>query len=702
MSPAVLELASGDSARRDSFVSHLRSATLGAAGRTTQIEERLNGLVELLKTSGDISSLTGVSVVDRRAAPYGVPSTACTSSPNAQSLLSTSPDTPLSTLNVDSIWIPDAYNRHGPRGCICRPASGLVPGAIDSDENLLQIYREKLAGAYPFVVFPKETTPKDLQATRPFLLSCIRMVASFRSMRSMQGQMYRLIAHISECMLLRSERSLDLLSGIGVILGWHHYHCFVHAQMHNLTSLAATLVAELGLKRRPSWQERTKLMVVNLGEIGERTNEEKRLLLAVWYLSSWCVLSALLTYGANHNASVSMGFQQLDPMIFSPYMKRCLQELETAGEFDSDAYLVQLIRLQEFSQRIADLKSLDEVEEGPETVAKAPLSGYITAFRNEFETIRASMPQSLRSNQIIRTRLNTTYLRLHEPPRLNAALLKSISESLTTSFIPRKHSPLDDFYLSNAALRAWFDDWLSFPASSYYLLPLPISLDIIYAITILGRWAKLAAPSAVPPTTSALPVDPSGSYNNKVSETAGTGGDTQHRPPSSMHDCNLARTVMALKAQLSVQPGLSLDVTGLLGKLGDKFEQASAALAAQGEDSQAWGYNIWAQSATKLKIVQLKVEQWAEMVAEQVEDSETDEDEAEDNIERIFDIPGENEIGIPMPQVNMPDANMWSSNFPTSSVTLTGEVYDDFSRFLSEHGDQDWGLAMMGHPSSIL
>jgi hypothetical protein len=108
-------------------------------------------------------------------------------------------------------------------------------------------------------------------------------------MEFMQGQMYRLMSHIAEHMLIRSERSLDLLLGIVVILGWHHYHCLLHAQLHNLVSLAMTLTAELGLKQSPSWQERTKLMVINLGEVRERTNEEKRLLLAVWYLSSWYV-----------------------------------------------------------------------------------------------------------------------------------------------------------------------------------------------------------------------------------------------------------------------------------------------------------------------------------------------------------------------------------------------------------------------------
>lgn len=102
----------------------------------------------------------------------------------------------------------------------------------------------------------------------------------------MQGQMYQLKAYIAEHVLFRSERSIDLLSGLVVMLGWYHHHCLVHTQLQNLTSLAVTQASEMGLTRTPGYQERTSLMVKNLGEIKERTNEQKRLLLAVWYLSS--------------------------------------------------------------------------------------------------------------------------------------------------------------------------------------------------------------------------------------------------------------------------------------------------------------------------------------------------------------------------------------------------------------------------------
>jgi hypothetical protein len=186
----------------------------------------------------------------------------------------------------DGLSIPETYNSYAPTQCICRPEVGDAPAPPESDETCLRIFRSELMPMYPFVVVPMGVSASVLRAARPFLMSAIRMVSSFRSMRSMRAQMYRLMTHVADHMLLRSERSIDLLLGIVVILGWYHHHCFLHAQMNNLISLATCLVAELGLNRNPGLQERPRMLALSPEEPRERTNEERRLLLAVWYLSS--------------------------------------------------------------------------------------------------------------------------------------------------------------------------------------------------------------------------------------------------------------------------------------------------------------------------------------------------------------------------------------------------------------------------------
>lgn len=79
-------------------------------------------------------------------------------------------------------------------------------------------------------------------------------------------------------------------------------------------------------------------------------------------------------------------------------MKQCLRGLELAPEYESDLFLVQLIRAQDLSDRIMQLKLLDETELGSHGAAKAPLSSYMRAFLVELEELRSSMPPHLRDN----------------------------------------------------------------------------------------------------------------------------------------------------------------------------------------------------------------------------------------------------------------------------------------------------------------
>lgn len=98
--------------------------------------------------------------------------------------------------------------------------------------------------------------------------------------------MYNLKQHLADYMLIRSERSMDLLLGLVVILGWYQYHCFAHAQLHNLISLAISLVGEMGLNRHPIIHEGTRVMAAQPPVPNSRSNEERRVFMGVWFLAS--------------------------------------------------------------------------------------------------------------------------------------------------------------------------------------------------------------------------------------------------------------------------------------------------------------------------------------------------------------------------------------------------------------------------------
>ncbi|KAI8684842.1 hypothetical protein NCS57_00151300 [Fusarium keratoplasticum] len=603
--------------------------------RTAQIEERLNGLVNLLKASG------GLTNADLATDTTCIPTEADPAVSNQQKPSSKSSDA--SFAPGSSPWaIPDTYNSYAPPQCICRPASGDAPPPPASDEVLLNIYRNELLALHPFVVIPRNVTAARLKATRPFLMSAIRMVTSFRSLRSMRAQMYYLMRHIADHMLIRSERSLDLLMGIIVIAAWYQYHCFMHAQLNNLIAMAVTLVGELGLHRSPTVLERTNLMVVKPFQPERRTNEERRALLGVWFLSS----------------AMSLGFSRIESMRYTKYIQECLGVLEREKEYPTDTRLVYLVRIQHLTERISQLNSPDDPAEEVAGLPTAPLSAYVSAFQGELDRIRNGLPPELKDDRIICTFINTAALRLYEPPVLDAPRIISMSESLTSPTLGAA-SALDIFYQSRNALKQWFDNWLAIPISEYYCQTTPVAAQIVYALTVLGRWAKFTVPITLTGPKTPMPHDTSAdnpnveqfkadseysaSLSSRKATPAGSTPGHENDPTECSQivlregtDPRLPAAVASLRSQIQTQPGLSLDVSGILTGVCSRFEEANATFQVASTEPGASDHNLWSMSAIKIRITRAKLERWAEIVAAgtealKIQDEESRDTDMEDN-----------------------------------------------------------------------
>lgn len=247
-------------------------------------EEGLNNSIYSAKTPGGESSTVHGSSSNGSLDYLANNHSASSASTECQAQVTLSQDeTALNTPAHD-------FTSSAPMGLTCTcmakvDLEDLVP--VESDETLLSIYRNQLSSPLPFVIIPAGTTPRQLQATRPFLMKVIRMVASVRHLRLVRGQSRAVMEHISNAILMRSERSLDLLQGILVFLGSYHYHCMAHAQFNNLIRLAVSLVEDIDLSTCPkSQQRRSQLPLVRAEQPVSRTNEEKRALLGVWYMSS--------------------------------------------------------------------------------------------------------------------------------------------------------------------------------------------------------------------------------------------------------------------------------------------------------------------------------------------------------------------------------------------------------------------------------
>ncbi|KAM0197524.1 hypothetical protein ACHAPI_004989 [Fusarium lateritium] len=511
-------------------------------------------------------------------------------------------------------------------------------------------------------------------------------------------------------MLIRSERSLDLLLGIIVIVAWYQYHCFMHAQLHNLIGLAVTLVGELGLHRSPTVLERTNLMVVKPLQPGPRTNEERRALLGVWYLSS----------------SMSLGFLRTEPMRYTKYIQGCLAALEREQEYGTDLRLVTLVRIQHLIERIAQLNSPDDPAEEVAGLPTAPISAYVSAFHSELDRIRGELPQDLKNDTVINIFLNTAMLRLYEPPILDASRVSSMSESLTAPTLGAP-SALDVFYQSRNALQKFFGDWLSVPVSDFCNQTTPIAAQLVYGLTMLGRWTKLTAP-ILTKTPIPMPNDTSASNPNvelykadseysasvspsiaTVSVAGSTAGDKDAQAASPFvlregTDPRLLAAVAALRSKIQTQPGLSLDVTGILSAICSRFEEANASFQVTSAEPGASDHNIWSMSAIKVRITRAKLERWAEIVAAGTSALKIHEDDGRDTemgdysnetggITSVAGVGVTSGQSIQADGFVMPD---WNAEIPWTSDVLQGvdpSIWFD--------GYLDWGAVIMNSMGNL-
>ncbi|KAM0547327.1 hypothetical protein ACHAPJ_010463 [Fusarium lateritium] len=345
------------------------------------IEERLDNLISLMKTTGlpqdDLSLAEFGEWLERQARPKQ----------KSQSKKTPDPNNPW--------FVPDTYNCHAPTSCICHLEAGDPPSPPDTDDALLKIYRTELMPSRPFVVIASSTVAATLRTKTPFLMAAIRMAASRRSPRSMKSQMYYLMKELSDRMLVQSERSMDLLLGIIVILGYYHNHCFLHAQLSNLLSLAVTLTGDLGLTGPPTRKKRNIMLVARSSHPVPRTNEERRALVGVWFLSS----------------AVALSLGRVESTKFTRYVHQCLQELEQDMEYMSDVKLVHLVRVQHLNARIARFASQQKSDDEMPMfeTAQIPRDVCVSAFENELDLFRHNLPASLQQDSRFARAFETFY-----------------------------------------------------------------------------------------------------------------------------------------------------------------------------------------------------------------------------------------------------------------------------------------------------
>ena len=180
-----------------------RTSRKPAVSRTARLEEKLDGLVSMLKagghSEGSVTTPAAAPVAGNRNLPLRG------SNDYDRTVPVMTPSTDDSIRSSNNLQVYDFFD------------SG---SSIAKAEAYLIDFQTYKAKYIPYVHIPLTTTAQELRRERPFLWLCIMAVSS-RSTSEQQLLGCKVRERIAQEMVIQSEKSLDLLLGILTFICWY-------------------------------------------------------------------------------------------------------------------------------------------------------------------------------------------------------------------------------------------------------------------------------------------------------------------------------------------------------------------------------------------------------------------------------------------------------------------------------------------------
>ncbi|MCJ1312744.1 hypothetical protein MMC25_006420 [Agyrium rufum] len=271
-------------------------------------------------------------------------------------------------------------------------------------------------------------------------------------------------------MFVKQEKSMDLLQGLLIHIAWHqfHPHC---APLTNMIHLAVSLIVDLGLNKSPqAYNQRRSMMDKTNPVYGGaakpqkaeiRSLEDRRALLGTYYLAS---LS-------------SPAVRKIEALPFSKYMDECCNVISEAQEYQSDVFLLRLVKLQTIVDRMTSSLPYEDVESGQR--ASATTEMVIKALQNELEIFKSSLPPQLQQDSVLLLHYYSASMYLNEIA-LYDFLPHGVSD--TTPFLR-----LTTLYNCLLSAKAFWDLNLSVAPANYHFLPFTLWIQSSHAILLTSK-----------------------------------------------------------------------------------------------------------------------------------------------------------------------------------------------------------------------
>ncbi|KUJ06341.1 uncharacterized protein LY89DRAFT_413077 [Mollisia scopiformis] len=253
---------------------------------------------------------------------------------------------------------------------------------------LLLEFRTQMSPQFPFVVISPDATSESLLREKPMLWKAVMTAASYHKPIRQEAMGWKLMEDFSTRLLMKAEKSLDLLQALLVHLAWYHYHSAANPQATNLLFLAKSLLINLGYHRSRTSRDRPKLNLnldgsegLSIDEPNDKTSTLSR------SLEEWRALAGCFFLSAMTTSSC----RRMDPLLYTPHLEAVCKTLTEMCEYESDRMIMPLISIQNVVLKMSS--SLQELDVS-KSLSAIPIRMYMTALQNELNTIKSTMPTS--------------------------------------------------------------------------------------------------------------------------------------------------------------------------------------------------------------------------------------------------------------------------------------------------------------------
>ncbi|KAJ8066028.1 hypothetical protein OCU04_005121 [Sclerotinia nivalis] len=448
------------------------------ATRVAQLEEKIDGIVSLLqKQKGDDSQVTtpGNSplITNENILPRSPPLT----EPEPPSTIAYGntphlPPRPLEPSKRQSV-----YEKSTNACLLAHVNSNLEPNDMEI-ERLVKLYQAEMTAKFPFVVIETgELTRKEWVLGKPVLGKAVLMAASYYNLPRQTVYETALVRDLTDRIMVKREKTLELLQTILVFCGWYHYHCLGHPHLNNLLGLAMGLAGDLGLNKLPS-SDKFKYPFghsrATAGDLSRRSMEQRRALAGLFYLTSL----------------VATGFQRIDAMKYSIHLDECVRVIEKKPEHSTDLLLVELVKVSHLGERIGQTVLVIQNE----SEIQVPTALKLGSFQTELDTLKKEIPGAWKDDVILQLHHHLSAIRLYEvaltnnwTPKIATQSPQSISTTQTIHPPPLHPSHLQSLYTCLHHTRSFLSLILSLPPSTYLSQPIIPWFLLAYALMILAR-----------------------------------------------------------------------------------------------------------------------------------------------------------------------------------------------------------------------